>query len=60
MNDQNKVTMSMGQLQDLLIEQKRSTAEYITRNTTFYHWGRRGEGSEPISTRVYLRPYVNH
>ena len=40
--DQNtanqKITLTMGQLQTMLIEQKKLTGEYITRNLSTYTW----------------------
>lgn len=33
-----KIEMTVSELEDMLLEQKRITAEYITRNLTVYHW----------------------
>lgn len=33
-----KIEMTVAELENMLLEQKRSTAEYITRNLTVYHW----------------------
>ena len=34
----SKIEMTVSELENLLLEQKRQTADYITRNLTAYHW----------------------
>jgi hypothetical protein len=38
----SKLEMSIEDLQEMLQEQKRVTAEYITRNLSVYHWYGKG------------------
>jgi hypothetical protein len=60
-----EIKITIKELEDLLIEQKKVVADYITRNLSTYHWSRKeseldiDKAKEELRNEVYNAKYPN-